>query len=141
VIGAAAQVPVDLPPVRRLPALRTVLVAALVLALGELSLPVASSSTGQKFPGQTLRAAVVRRPGCVTSDHPSRLILMDVLSRNLERGCPLVVDLGGANYDVPAPVEISNRVAKTPCSSTTRASRLSLRPYPLTKLPVLLMVF
>lgn len=74
-----------------------------MLALGELSLPVASSSTGQKFPGQTLRAAVVRRPGCVTSDHPSRLILMDVLSRNLERGCPLVVDLGGANYDAPDP--------------------------------------
>jgi hypothetical protein len=30
------------------------------------------------------------------------LILADVLSRNLQRGCPLVADLGGVSFDMAA---------------------------------------
>jgi hypothetical protein len=74
-----------------------------VLTLVAFSLPVATAKVGQPFPGRTLGAAVANRPGCVTTDHPSTLILMNVLSRNLERGCQLVVDLGGASYDLPSP--------------------------------------
>jgi hypothetical protein len=103
VIGAGAQQLVRVPGVRRVIALRIALAAALVLGLVAASLPLASASIGEKFPGRTLGRAVADRPGCVTSDHPSTLILMNVLSRNLERGCPLVVDLGGASYHLDSP--------------------------------------
>jgi hypothetical protein len=67
------------------------------------SAPIVPAKVGQKFPGPALGAVAASRPGCVTSDHPSALILMNVLSRNLERGCQLVVDLGGASYHLPSP--------------------------------------
>ena len=50
------------------------------------------------FPGPTLAAGVANRPGCVASDWPMTLIQMDALQRNLDRGCPLVVDIGGYSY-------------------------------------------
>lgn len=80
--------------------------AALVVAgCGRLSghVPV----TGQQrpvwapFSRSALGAAVTRSPGCVTSDDPATLVEMGVLGRNLQRGCPLVVDLGGRSYDQP----------------------------------------
>ena len=37
--------------------------------------------------------------GCVTTDHGSALILTDMIGRNLDRGCPLLVDLGGYSHD------------------------------------------
>ncbi|HYP43836.1 MAG TPA: glycosyltransferase 87 family protein [Propionibacteriaceae bacterium] len=76
---------------------------ALAVALSVFAAPLATAKIGSRFPGRTLAAAVADRPGCVTSDHPSALILMNVLSRNLERDCPLVVDLGGAAYHLPSP--------------------------------------
>ena len=36
--------------------------------------------------------------GCVTTDDPTSLIELDVLSRNLDRSCLLVADLGGYSY-------------------------------------------
>lgn len=101
VVGTAAQQLVDLLPRRS--GVAVVLSAALVVGLGVFAAPVASAKVGSRFPGRTLAAAVADRPGCVTSDHPSALILMNVLSRNLERDCPLVVDLGGAAYHLPSP--------------------------------------
>jgi alpha-1,2-mannosyltransferase len=103
VVGAAGQRVLDLALVSRHRWLRVGLGAALVLGLAAGSLPIASASIGSTFPGRTLHRAVADRPGCVTSDHPSALILMNVLSRNLDRGCPLVVDLGGAGYDLESP--------------------------------------
>ncbi|HEX8508783.1 MAG TPA: hypothetical protein VF635_04710 [Propionibacteriaceae bacterium] len=103
VVGTAAQRLVALQAFAGSRALRTGMGTLLVLALAAFSLPVASAKVGQPFPGRTLGAAVADLPGCVTTDHPSTLILMNVLSRNLDRRCPLVVDLGGASYDLPSP--------------------------------------
>ena len=59
---------------------------------------VPETTFGQRFPGRDLAAVVADRPGCVTSDDPAALVAADVLGRNVERGCPLVVDLGGYSY-------------------------------------------
>jgi len=49
-------------------------------------------------------AAQVRRDlpadGCIQSDSPGALALLDVLSRDEERGCDLPVDVSGRTYDV-----------------------------------------
>ena len=103
VVGAAGGLLLEVPRLRAQQALRVAVAAALLLGLVGVSVPVASASIGSKFPGRTLGPAVADRPGCVASDHPATLILMDVLSRNLDRGCPLVVDLGGASYHLPSP--------------------------------------
>jgi hypothetical protein len=47
------------------------------------------------FPGKTLSASVAAADGCITSDQPIALIETDVLTRNLQRGCRLVVDIRG----------------------------------------------
>ena len=48
-------------------------------------------------------AAMAPRPGCITTDNASTLILTNTLSRNLDRGCQLVADLGGASYHLDSP--------------------------------------
>lgn len=55
---------------------------------------------GGVFPTARLAPAVTSAPGCVTTDDPISLIELDVLRRNLDRGCPLVADLGGDNYAI-----------------------------------------
>lgn len=55
----------------------------------------------EAFPGTTLGAFTASVKGCVTSDDATMLVEMDVLGRNLERGCVLVVDLSGHSYDEP----------------------------------------
>jgi hypothetical protein len=46
-------------------------------------------------------ADVVRpAPGCLTSDDPNNLLAVGVVGRNVARGCPLVVDLGGYSHDL-----------------------------------------
>ncbi|MGI8457132.1 MAG: hypothetical protein ACR2LI_03315 [Propionibacteriaceae bacterium] len=80
--------------------LRTWTAIALVLAGTLLAIPSIGSTYGRVFPAATLRPAVLAVPGCVTADDPTALLQLDVLSRNLERGCRLVVDLGGYSYDL-----------------------------------------
>ncbi len=41
---------------------------------------------------------VADRSGCLATNFPMTLIQMDLLQRNLDRGCPLVVDIGGYSY-------------------------------------------
>lgn len=81
------------------------LAIATALALGVLVAayvpPGSSVQLGETFPGKSLAATVGTIAGCVTTDDPTTLIEMDVLSRNLDRGCPLVLDLGGRSYDEP----------------------------------------
>ena len=55
---------------------------------------------GAPFPVSEAKQALKDRKGCVTTDNPVSLILTDTLRRNLERGCPLVVDLSGYLYDI-----------------------------------------
>ena len=57
-------------------------------------LPLALADVGERFPRRPLAAALAPSAGCTTSDYVTALILTDVLSRNLRRGCPLVADLG-----------------------------------------------
>jgi alpha-1,2-mannosyltransferase len=102
-VGAGGQRLVDLPAIRRSTVARVVVGTLVMAALVVPSLPIAQAKIGDRFPGRTLGNAVASRPGCVTSDHPSPLILMNVMSRNLDRGCPLVVDLGGASYHLESP--------------------------------------
>ena len=76
--------------------------SAAVLAVMLSALPLARAHFGQPFPGRTLAGIVADLPGCVTSDFPMALIQMDLLRRNLERGCRYEVDLGGASYHLEA---------------------------------------
>jgi alpha-1,2-mannosyltransferase len=71
----------------------TVLTAAAVFGRG---VPLTTH-----FPEGPL-AAAVRHRGCVISDSPSALIQLDVLSRDLSRGCPNWVDVTGRSYDIVA---------------------------------------
>ncbi len=101
-VGAAGQQLVRIGAPRRR-GLRIVVGGLTLAGLVAVSLPAATASIGDPFPGRTLGASVSSRPGCVVSDHPSTLILMSILSRNLDRDCPLVVDLGGASYHLDSP--------------------------------------
>ena len=41
---------------------------------------------------------MAEQSGCIASDWPTALILMDVLSRNIQRGCRFEVDVGGWSF-------------------------------------------
>ncbi|MGI8457406.1 MAG: glycosyltransferase 87 family protein [Propionibacteriaceae bacterium] len=81
---------------------RAVPSAIAVLVVLAVAVPLLDFRFGQPFPSATFGAAVARTPGCVTSDSVVALLQMDVLGRNISRGCPTVVDLGGYSY---APAE------------------------------------
>ncbi len=55
---------------------------------------------GRPFPAEALAQPLRDRPGCVTHDFPMALIQMDLLQRDIDRGCRFVVDLGGYSYYV-----------------------------------------
>ena len=83
----------------RVAALRVV---AVVLALAGVAAYAALSAPhtrfGPSFAGRTMGTLVAQAPGCVTSDDPTALIEAGVFDRNIQRGCPLMVDLGGYSY-------------------------------------------
>ncbi len=72
-----------------------------VSGLFVLSLAMLRVDTGEDFPANRLRPHVADRP-CVVSDDPTVLAVLDVLSRDLRRGCPLLVDVTGLTYDAYA---------------------------------------
>lgn len=77
-----------------------------IAALGFLvwyAKPSISWKFASPYPAAALRAGVADIEGCVSGDHPTALIQLDVLSRNLDRGCRYVVDLGGYSYDLDSP--------------------------------------
>jgi len=74
-----------------------VAVGAFVVGLAALYAPAVAMEVGQPFPGRQLATAVTERP-CVVTDVPTALAAMDVLSRDLRRGCPAVVDPAGPVY-------------------------------------------
>ena len=71
--------------------------------LAGYGLPVTQTAPGRSFPGRTLAASAAATPGCISADEPTTLIELNVLGRNVDRGCQLVVDLGGWTYDNPPP--------------------------------------
>ena len=54
----------------------------------------------QRFPAAQLASQLSDRDGCTTTDWPMTLIQMDLLQRDIGRGCRFVVDLGGYSYDL-----------------------------------------
>jgi alpha-1,2-mannosyltransferase len=77
----------------------------LVVALAVSVIPVtvfawvvAGLHRGAGFPGARLHQAAVSSR-CVTADSPVALIQMDLLGRNLERGCRVWIDVTGLTYD------------------------------------------
>jgi alpha-1,2-mannosyltransferase len=81
------------------PRLAGVAVIALSLLVAGYATPTFSARYGTPFPGSRLAVAVQNDSGCVTTDDPTTLVEMNVLRRNFDRRCPLVVDLGGNSYD------------------------------------------
>jgi alpha-1,2-mannosyltransferase len=96
-VGAAAQRLRDLPVVTgsgflRVAGLVVVVAGLLALAAGPLL-----ARSGEAFPRSSFTAAV-SDARCVTSDHPTALILTNRVTTNIDLGCPLVVDLGGYSH-------------------------------------------
>jgi alpha-1,2-mannosyltransferase len=50
------------------------------------------------FPAEAMMARLPA--GCVQADAPAALALLDVLSRNLDDGCEVAIDLSGQTYDI-----------------------------------------
>jgi alpha-1,2-mannosyltransferase len=71
---------------------------AAVLALGALGVATTKTSFGVRYPGERL-AAFLPTQGCVRADDPGALIQLDVLSRNIRRGCLVHADFTGITYD------------------------------------------
>lgn len=63
---------------------------------------IAASSAHRRLdlqpPVAALRQEVARVDGCVVADDPAVLIVLNRLSRDLERGCPFEADLSGSGY-------------------------------------------
>jgi hypothetical protein len=100
VLGTAGQHAVDLLR-ERSKGLAIATVAAMASAVLVCELTLGSASFGTPFERQRLARAVVNMPGCIASDSPAALVEMDVFGRNVQRGCPVVVDLNGYTYVIP----------------------------------------
>ena len=100
VCGAGLQRLADLPPLRSRTGLRRGLIGAALAALALPAAFAAINSEGQRFPARDFGAALAGSQECVTADDPSALILTDSVGRNIRRGCPLVIDLGGYSHDL-----------------------------------------
>ena len=95
------------------PVTSLVAVATSAVLLGGYAATVVQLPFGQPFPTAALATAVASSKTCVTTDNPISLIELDVLRQNRDRGCPLVVDLGGYSYYMQPIALSSSRVAPT----------------------------
>jgi hypothetical protein len=90
---------------------RGMITALFMAGLALVAVPLLSASFGRSFPAAgpiAQRAAPLG--GCVTVDDPRSLIQTDLLERNFQHGCTLVVDLGGYSYDIhPGTAESRSR--------------------------------
>ena len=82
--------------------LPSVVAALAAIAVLLNALPITQLRLGRPFPGREAAAIVADMPGCVVTDLPMALIQMNLLRRNLDRGCRLEVDLSGASYHLDA---------------------------------------
>jgi alpha-1,2-mannosyltransferase len=109
VLGAAVGALVETLRRRVGPTAGRALVGAVVVVAVASAYPVLGMALGDRFPGASLATALASTPGCVAADDPSVLIETDLLRRNLDRGCPLVIDPGGYSYDLAQPGEPVSR--------------------------------
>ncbi|MGZ4610683.1 MAG: glycosyltransferase 87 family protein [Actinomycetes bacterium] len=90
----------------RAPVLRPVALVAAGLALLVIGAGSELHHSGLRNPGGAVHRAVANAR-CVTADAPAVLIATNVLARDLQRSCPLIVDVTGLTYsqdrgDLPA---------------------------------------
>lgn len=79
---------------------RASLAALLILAAAALGLrSMQLSRASVPFPAAALRPAAQQVTGCIESDDPQFLVALDVLSRDLDRGCIVWPDVSGYTYD------------------------------------------
>jgi alpha-1,2-mannosyltransferase len=64
--------------------------------------PLAGLRLGRPFPQAALAASASDLSGCVSSDDPTALVELNVLTRNLTAGCRFVADIGGYSYQLDA---------------------------------------
>lgn len=76
-----------------------VAVAAVLVALVVMAAAQAGHRYTHRLDVARIGPLVHPARGCVTFDSPSPAIGLGVVGQNLERGCPLVVDLGGTSYE------------------------------------------
>ena len=76
--------------------------------------PLPKATRKPSLSDRAAAAVVANVPGCVVTDMPMTLIQIDVLRRNLERGCRLEVDLGGASYHLESGPYKDGRRADNP---------------------------
>jgi alpha-1,2-mannosyltransferase len=73
------------------------------VVLAVAAAPLTELRLGKAFPaGELATRATLAASTCVTSDDPTALVAMDLLSRNLDHGCRFVADLGGYSYQYAA---------------------------------------
>ncbi len=106
------------PVVRRAAAVTMVL--GLLVALGTAAGSDTRAVVGRVFPAAALRGEV-RHARCVTADSVGALVQLDVLGRDLRRGCPVVVDVGGLSHDRDAAAIVDGR--QTPRRTDLRWQR------------------
>jgi hypothetical protein len=82
---------------------------AVVVGLAAIARTDTVTVVGRAFPAAVLRASVAHAR-CVTSDSVDALVQLDVFGRNVRRGCPVVIDLGGLAHDRDAATLPDGRV-------------------------------
>ncbi|WP_375478576.1 glycosyltransferase 87 family protein [uncultured Jatrophihabitans sp.] len=92
----------DRPGRRRVGPLAAASTVLLVAAISASAMVVRHRGLTRRFDANGV-AADLRAARCVVSDSPAALIELNLLSRNLARGCPDWVDVTGRTYDVDAP--------------------------------------
>ena len=101
VLGAAAGVWSQSLGARAPGAVQVAVVGATVATLVALGIGTAVQRFGTRYPGSRL-AAFVPAQGCLRADDPGALIQLNVLTRDLRRGCEQPVDFTGITYYRPA---------------------------------------
>jgi 4-amino-4-deoxy-L-arabinose transferase-like glycosyltransferase len=84
----------------RIPSLAPAVAGACVVALAAVVVLGLAQPEGRVVPGAQVHRAVAS-VGCVRADSVAALAEANVLSRDLDRGCPVTVDLTGLTYDQP----------------------------------------
>jgi hypothetical protein len=80
------------------PRAQIAVVAAAVIAVTALNAGHDLARVDVRPPGEALRTAATRIRGCIVADDPTILLVMNVLTRDLDHGCPLRPDVSGYSY-------------------------------------------
>jgi hypothetical protein len=70
----------------------------MMAVVAALNLPTVLAGYGDKIPMAALAARAHEVDGCVLADDPTILAATNLLTRDLEQGCPLIVDVTGLTY-------------------------------------------